>query len=249
MKRLIEADHACECGAHLSDCGTYWYRLWREWDKSRPTLVFLMLNPSTADHFVDDPPITRCFSRAVANNFGRLEVANLFPLRTTNPDELLSHSDPLGPRNLANGAILDAVDRASIAICAWGSHDAAAARADDVLHLLSITSMCGKFFHLGLNQDGSPKHPLYVPTSTQPQPLVLECKMESLTLSEKEIIEATGYKQAARQLQALARAGIPADRRPDGSVRVWRHHLTGIAEPKPQKTRRRPQLTSDMKAA
>jgi hypothetical protein len=45
--------------------------------------------------------------------------------------------------------------------------------------------------------------------------------MESLTLSEKEIIEATGYKQAARQLVALARAGIPADRRPDGSVRVW----------------------------
>jgi hypothetical protein len=73
--------------------------------------------------------------------------------------------------------------------------------------------------------------------------------MESLTLSEEEIIEATGYKQPVRQLEALARAGIPADRRPDGSVRVWRHHITGIAEPKQQKSRKRPQLTSDMTTA
>lgn len=73
--------------------------------------------------------------------------------------------------------------------------------------------------------------------------------MEALTLSEKEIIEATGYKQATRQLEVLALAGVPADRRPNGSVRVWRHHLTGIAEPKPRKARKRPQLTSDMKAA
>jgi hypothetical protein len=73
--------------------------------------------------------------------------------------------------------------------------------------------------------------------------------MESLTLTEEEIIEATGYKQPVRQLDALARAGIPADRRPDGSVRVWRHHITGVATKKPERTRRRPQLTSDMGAA
>ncbi|ACR29190.1 DUF4224 domain-containing protein [Burkholderia glumae] len=73
---------------------------------------------------------------------------------------------------------------------------------------------------------------------------------ESLTLSEQEIVEATGYRQPCRQLQALMRAGIPADRRPDGSVRVWRHHIAGISIPKNQeRSRRRPQLTSDMKAA
>lgn len=73
--------------------------------------------------------------------------------------------------------------------------------------------------------------------------------MESLTLTEQEIIEATGYKQPSRQLDALARAGIPADRRPDGSVRVWRHHIAGTTAKKPDRARRRPQLTSDMKAA
>ncbi|PRE80724.1 DUF4224 domain-containing protein [Burkholderia gladioli] len=51
--------------------------------------------------------------------------------------------------------------------------------------------------------------------------------MESLTLKEQEIIEATGYRQPARQLSTLLKAGIPADRRPDGTVRVWRHHIVG----------------------
>jgi hypothetical protein len=167
MKCMTETDPTLERGAQMSDCGTYRYRLWREWDKSRPTLVFLMLNPSTADHLIDDPTITRCFARAVANDFGRLEVVNLYPLRATDPDELLSHPDPLGPRSRANSAILEAADRASMVICAWGSHKAVSTRADDVLHLLGITSMDWKLFHLGLNLDGSPKHPLYIAASTQ----------------------------------------------------------------------------------
>ncbi|MFC4431459.1 DUF4224 domain-containing protein [Cupriavidus respiraculi] len=74
--------------------------------------------------------------------------------------------------------------------------------------------------------------------------------MESLTLSQEEIIEATGYRRAAEQLLALQKAGIPADRRPDGSVRVWRHHIAGVGAPKQQKApRRRPELASDRKAA
>jgi hypothetical protein len=93
MRYLTDTDLAGERGCILSDCGTYRYRLWREWDKSCPVL----LNPPTADHLTDDPTITRCMSRAVAGKFGRLEVANLFPLRATDPDELLTHPDPVGP--------------------------------------------------------------------------------------------------------------------------------------------------------
>lgn len=72
--------------------------------------------------------------------------------------------------------------------------------------------------------------------------------MEYLTLTKEEITEATGYRRAADQLAALLKAGIPADRRPDGSVRVWRHHLLGIGASKPA-PRRRPDLASDRKAA
>jgi hypothetical protein len=167
MKSLIELNHAGEHGMLLSDCGSYQYRLWREWDASRPALAFLMLNPSAADEHDEDPTLTRCCARAVANDFGRIEVVNLFPLRTNSPDELLSDPDALGPRSLANGAILGSVDRASMVICAWGSHDAAATRAADVLHLLGITCMARKLFHLGLAPDGNPIHPLYVPASAR----------------------------------------------------------------------------------
>ncbi|UEP52279.1 DUF4224 domain-containing protein [Burkholderia ambifaria] len=69
----------------------------------------------------------------------------------------------------------------------------------------------------------------------------------SLTLTAREIYEATGYRQPARQLRALAVAGIPADRRPDGSVRVWRHHVLGFAAQEKTLNRKRPKLTSDMK--
>lgn len=77
-----------------------------------------------------------------------------------------------------------------------------------------------------------------------------ESDMESLTLTKEEIIEATGYRRAAEQLEALRKAGIPADRRPDGSVRVWRHHISGIAATKqPKKAKPEFQLASDRKAA
>ena len=168
MKRLIEINHAGEYGMLLSDCGSYQYRVWREWDASRPALAFLMLNPSAADEHDEDPTLTRCFACAVANDFGRLEMVNLFPLRTTSPEELLTHPDPLGPRNAANVSILDVVDRAAMVICAWGSHKTTAARAADVMQLLRITGMHARLFHLGLNKDGSPKHPLYIAANTQP---------------------------------------------------------------------------------
>ena len=177
MQYLTDTDFAGERGCILSDCGAYRYRLWREWDRSRPTLAFLMLNPSTADHLTDDPTITRCMSRAVAGKFGCLEVVNLFPLRATDPDELLKHPDPVGPKRgsvTADGAILDVIERAHTVICAWGAHPAAAPRAAEVMRLLSMAGMRNRLYHLGLNKDGSPKHPLYIAASTRPKPFTME---------------------------------------------------------------------------
>jgi hypothetical protein len=157
------------CGAIFSDCEQYRYRLWREWDTRLPTICFLMLNPSTADEQVNDPTIARCESRAVAMGCGRLDVVNLFPWRSTDPDQLLIWIDPLGPARKADGAIMDAIERSSTVVCAWGSHRAATERAADVLRMIRITGYHGRLFHLGLNQDGSPKHPLYIAKSIKPK--------------------------------------------------------------------------------
>ncbi|MGO4303909.1 DUF1643 domain-containing protein [Cupriavidus sp. RAF12] len=174
MKHLIETTLDGQAGCILSDCEQYRYRLWREWDRGRPGLGFIMLNPSTADHQVNDPTITRCLQRALAGKYGRLEVANLFPLRSTDPGGLLTHPAPLGDRaDWNDGGIMDAIDRCSMVICAWGAHKAAPDRAAEVLRIIRKCGRATLLYHLGLNKDGSPKHPLYVPAATKPSSFAL----------------------------------------------------------------------------
>jgi hypothetical protein len=170
-RSMITREHitlTATAGAIFSDCEQYRYRLWREWDTSLPSICFLMLNPSTADADTDDPTITRCINRAVAMGYGRIEVANLFPLRATDPADLLMHPNPIGPVGKADGAILDVIERCTIVICAWGAHCAAAKRAGDVLHILRVAGFGGHLHHLGLNKDGNPKHPLYIAMKVKP---------------------------------------------------------------------------------
>jgi hypothetical protein len=173
MQYLTDTALVGERGCILSDCGTYRYRLWREWDRSRPVIAFLMLNPSTADHLADDQAIARCLARASDGKFGRLDVVNLFPLRAADPDELLTHPHPLGPTRgnpTADRAIADTLERAHTINCAWSAHPAAPARAADVMRLLAMLGACNRLYHLGLNKDGSPKHPLYIAATTRPKP-------------------------------------------------------------------------------
>lgn len=177
MQYLTDTDLAGERGCILSDCGDYRLRLWREWDKSLPRVAALMLNPSTASHLVTDATDTRIYTRAFAMGFGRYDIVNLYPLRSTDPDALLTHPDPIGPTRgdiTADSAILDAISAASMVWCAWGAHPAAAVRAAEVMHLIRLTGMRNKLYHLGLNKDGSPKHPLYIAASMRPKPFVLE---------------------------------------------------------------------------
>ena len=67
--------------AQLSDCQKYRYALWRRWGEGSQ-VVFVMLNPATADAAKDDPTIRRCIGFARAWEFGSLAVGNLFAFRT-----------------------------------------------------------------------------------------------------------------------------------------------------------------------
>lgn len=133
------------------------YRRIEPRDDLRPDhrVVWIMLNPSTADGLEDDPTIRRVagFSRTL--DATEVVVVNLFALRSTDPANLARHADPIGPRN--DEAIRDAVDGAAFVIGAWGAHPAARARWSTVLQLLPRPVMC-----LGTTQSGQPRHPLYV---------------------------------------------------------------------------------------
>lgn len=151
--------------AQMSDCGAYRYALTRRWS-DHPLMVFVMLNPSTADHESNDPTVERCERRARHMGFGGLHVANLFALRSTDPQALYTHKDPVGPQN--DAAILQAVQGAGMVVCAWGTHGKWQNRQDAVLDLLHTAGV--QLHCLGLNANGTPKHPLYVSYGHEPQP-------------------------------------------------------------------------------
>jgi hypothetical protein len=154
-------------GAILSDCGTYRYSLWREWDAARLRVLFVMLNPSTADASQDDPTIRRCIGFAKSWGYGGVEVVNLFALRATDPRELAQHRDPVGPANFV--AIHDAASSAGTVVCAWGAHAFAAKRAAEVL-AESRKLRGGSVDCLRTTKDGHPAHPLYLPAALKPFP-------------------------------------------------------------------------------
>jgi hypothetical protein len=131
------------------------YALRRTWDPSRPSVLFVGLNPSTADHRHDDPTIRRCIGFAKVMGFGELLVANLFAFRTPHPRELRRAADPVGPRN--NHWLKRLAGDADLVIGAWGSHGSFLGRDDVVIPLL------GEIHCLGITARGQPRHPLYLP--------------------------------------------------------------------------------------
>ena len=50
--------------AIISDCNKYRYELHREWDKDKKKVLFIMLNPSTADADNNDLTTIRCVNFA-----------------------------------------------------------------------------------------------------------------------------------------------------------------------------------------
>jgi hypothetical protein len=151
--------------AVISDCGRYRYSLLRVWSEL-PRVCWIMLNPSTADAHIDDPTIRRCMGFSRAWGAGGIVVVNLFALRATDPDELLSYirgADPLSAFNDRN--IGQCADQRRI-IAAWGSHQSIKKSGRDhaVMKLLA-----GKTIEcLGVTKDGYPRHPLYVAGKVAP---------------------------------------------------------------------------------
>lgn len=139
----------------------YRYTLTRgPWLNGEGTVLFVMLNPSTADELWDDPTIRRCIRFAQTWGYARLNVGNLYALRATDPRELFRAEDPVGPRN--DLALIELARNADEVIVAWGATQTPQPeRAEHVLDLLEAAF--GPVRCLGLTPaTGRPRHPLYV---------------------------------------------------------------------------------------
>jgi hypothetical protein len=150
--------------AILSNDGVHRYNLIREWDAINPSMLFVMLNPSTADAVEDDPTIRRCMGFARRENCGMIEVVNLFAYRATDPKELKKTDTPLVGAD--NDEIIQlAAEESDIIVCAWGTNGTLNGRNKEVISLLQSVGkpiMC-----LGKTKDGHPKHPLYLPADAE----------------------------------------------------------------------------------
>jgi hypothetical protein len=176
---LIVDRHASLVGdtasAVFSGDRRYRYALTRRWDLSSPLACFIMLNPSTADAMADDPTIRRCTGFARAWGAGGLLVVNLFGLRATDPAELRSADDPVGPDNDAVITWWLWSQQAELigpVVAAWGVHGTLQGRDRHAAGLLADRGR--DLSCLGVTKDGNPKHPLYLPADSPlipyPQP-------------------------------------------------------------------------------
>lgn len=140
--------------------GPYRYLLWRTLSPiiNSGTILFVMLNPSTATATEADPTIRRVMDFADRWGYKKLQITNAFALRSTRPEGLLQVEDPVGPEN--DRYIEQAALEADKIVVAWGAFMVGAQyeeRLSRVLLLLPHPVYC-----LGTTENGSPRHPLYL---------------------------------------------------------------------------------------
>lgn len=161
---LLDECSTPQRGAVLSGDGQYRYRLWRIWDDLAPIMVWVLLNPSTADADVDDPTLRKCIGFARAHKHGGVILVNLFAYRATNPKELPKVSDPVGPEN--DQHLLWAVNAPILAtvVAAWGADRFARTQATRVRVMLRAQRPLQCFGQSPKSR--TPNHPLYLPYTT-----------------------------------------------------------------------------------
>ena len=139
-------------GAVLSPCRKYRYALNRIWNKDMPFVVFIGLNPSTADEIEDDPTIRRCIRYAYDWGYGGVHMLNLFAFRATEPKDMREAAEPVGIDNDKFLLAYASRPKNEIVIAAWGAHGAFLGREKAVKKLISPLHC------LSITKDGHPGH-------------------------------------------------------------------------------------------
>lgn len=159
--------------AVLSGCRRYRYQLFRRFGPSPRGVLYIMLNPSTADEIEDDPTIRKCIGFARKWGCGHLTVVNLFAWRATSPADMKRAADPVGPEN--RHYVQNALARTKqkgwpddLVICAWGRHGAHRNQ-DRVMRDWLRAEPTVEPLQLGPGP--FPRHPLMLAYSTEPEPL------------------------------------------------------------------------------
>ncbi len=133
----------------------YRYNLFRVWDKTKPKIVFIGLNPSVADERQDDNTVRKCINIARREGYGSMVMLNAYAYRSTDPKALEIQSNIVGTHN--DHYITLACKDADKIVVAWGNH------ATDDRHAMLLKVLEGHpLYCFAKNNNGKPKHPLYI---------------------------------------------------------------------------------------
>ena len=154
MKNLLLSN------AKFSNDRIYRYALWRIWDNQLPKVLFIGLNPSTADEINNDPTIRRCMKFTYDWGYGGYLMGNIFAYRSTDPKKLKIVKEPIGIDN--NYWLKKLHKEASLTIGAWGNHGKFLNRGKEIIDLID------NLFCLKITKEGQPSHPLYLSSKLKP---------------------------------------------------------------------------------
>lgn len=151
------------------------YMLKRGWDRSKPYALWILHNPSKAGALPgdNDPTVKRVISFSHGFGFGGFYLVNPWSFIATEPVELWNAKPDrrVGPGN--DDIIKEMLDVAhGTVIIGWGGkppkkehHPFFKRRTDEVLELIRAADRIP--YCLGKNADGTPRHPLYLQSTTR----------------------------------------------------------------------------------
>ena len=144
--------------AVISRCEKYRYKLTRTWDEKKGKVLFIMLNPSTANHIENDLTTIRCINFAEKWGYGGIMIGNIYPFRAKRPKDLKkwlnTSNNGLWEHREGNiDAVHQMAEQADLIVCAWGCNYKG--------NIPDWVEELGDLHYLELCDDGiTPKHPL-----------------------------------------------------------------------------------------
>ena len=143
--------------AVISKCEKYRYKLTRTWDEDKKKVLFIMLNPSTANHVQNDLTTIRCINFAEKWGYGGIMIGNIYPFRAKRPRDLKKwiDDDTISLESYSSNVahVEEMAEQADLIVCAWGCNYKGGTP--------EWVEELGDLFYLELCKDDiTPKHPL-----------------------------------------------------------------------------------------
>lgn len=140
-------------GANFSICRKHRYALWRIWDPAKPMVMFIGLNPSSANEEKNDPTISSVDRLSKFNGYGGFYMMNCWSYISTDPDEL----NDLSGKEVNFEWLQKIASQCLDVVFAWGNFKIIKDHKRDV----ELISMFPDAKCIMKNKNGSPGHPLF----------------------------------------------------------------------------------------